>query len=145
MSSPAVFLDRDGTQLEEEPSSSCRGLAHCGEGGGRGLAELDVELRGHGVGRAGQAVALHQGPGRRPVAVAVEQRADDAESDGRGGYGSSLIFEEMGLRYLGPINGHDLPLVISTLEGQTHDIVPAVVGPVLEEFFLAPPSSNKSG
>jgi 1-deoxy-D-xylulose-5-phosphate synthase len=38
------------------------------------------------------------------------------ESDGRGGYGSSLIFEEMGLRYLGPIDGHDLPLVISTLE-----------------------------
>ena len=38
------------------------------------------------------------------------------ESDGRGGYGSSLIFEEMGLRYLGPINGHDLPLLISTLE-----------------------------
>src|SRR3954470_18294153 len=25
------------------------------------------------------------------------------ESDGRGGYGSSLIFEEMGIRYLGPI------------------------------------------
>jgi 1-deoxy-D-xylulose-5-phosphate synthase len=38
------------------------------------------------------------------------------ESDGRGGYGSSLIFEEMGLRYLGPIDGHDLPLLISTLE-----------------------------
>jgi 1-deoxy-D-xylulose-5-phosphate synthase len=38
------------------------------------------------------------------------------EGDGRGGYGSSLIFEEMGLRYLGPIDGHDLPLLISTLE-----------------------------
>jgi 1-deoxy-D-xylulose-5-phosphate synthase len=38
------------------------------------------------------------------------------ESDGRGGYGSSLIFEEMGIRYLGPIDGHDLPLLISTLE-----------------------------
>lgn len=38
------------------------------------------------------------------------------EPDGRGGYGSSLIFEEMGLRYLGPIDGHDLPLLISTLE-----------------------------
>src|SRR6478672_2993214 len=38
------------------------------------------------------------------------------EADGRGGYGSSLIFEEMGLRYLGPIDGHDLPLLISTLE-----------------------------
>jgi len=38
------------------------------------------------------------------------------EADGRGGYGSSLIFEEMGLRYLGPIDGHSLPLLISTLE-----------------------------
>ena len=37
-------------------------------------------------------------------------------ADGRGGFGSSLIFEEMGLRYLGPIDGHDLPLLISTLE-----------------------------
>ncbi len=32
-----------------------------------------------------------------------------------------------------------------TLEGQTHDIVPAVIGPVLEEFFLAQSSSNQSG
>jgi 1-deoxy-D-xylulose-5-phosphate synthase len=39
-----------------------------------------------------------------------------SETDGRGGYGSSLIFEEMGIRYLGPIDGHDLPLLISTLE-----------------------------
>jgi len=36
-------------------------------------------------------------------------------ADGRGGYGSSLIFEEMGLRYLGPIDGHDLPLLINVL------------------------------
>src|SRR5467141_4049525 len=38
------------------------------------------------------------------------------DADGRGGYGSSLIFEEMGMRYLGPIDGHNLPLLISTLE-----------------------------
>ena len=37
-------------------------------------------------------------------------------ADGRGGYGSSLIFEEMGVRYLGPIDGHNLPLLVSTLE-----------------------------
>jgi len=35
--------------------------------------------------------------------------------DGRGGYGSSLIFEEMGLRYLGPIDGHNLPLLVDSL------------------------------
>jgi 1-deoxy-D-xylulose-5-phosphate synthase len=47
--------------------------------------------------------------GLRPSSTGVEE-------DGRGGYGSSLIFEEMGMRYLGPIDGHNLPLLISTLE-----------------------------
>ncbi|HYG36602.1 MAG TPA: 1-deoxy-D-xylulose-5-phosphate synthase, partial [Clostridia bacterium] len=48
--------------------------------------------------------------------VGLQPSRADADSDGRGGYGSSLIFEEMGLRYLGPIDGHDLPLLINTLE-----------------------------
>jgi 1-deoxy-D-xylulose-5-phosphate synthase len=48
--------------------------------------------------------------------VGLQPSARMAESDGRGGYGSSLIFEEMGLRYLGPIDGHNLPLLINTLE-----------------------------
>jgi 1-deoxy-D-xylulose-5-phosphate synthase len=48
--------------------------------------------------------------------VALEQVGSPLEADGRGGYGSSLIFEEMGLRYLGPIDGHNLPLLIQTLE-----------------------------
>jgi 1-deoxy-D-xylulose-5-phosphate synthase len=48
--------------------------------------------------------------------VGLKQTGSPMESDGRGGYGSSLIFEEMGMRYLGPIDGHDLPLLISTLE-----------------------------
>ncbi len=38
------------------------------------------------------------------------------ESDGRGGHGSPVLFEEMGIRYLGPIDGHNLPLLVSTLE-----------------------------
>ena len=46
----------------------------------------------------------------------LQQNAVDIESDGRGGFGNSLIFEEMGLRYLGPIDGHDLPLLISSLQ-----------------------------
>ncbi len=48
--------------------------------------------------------------------VGLRPSPSTMEADGRGGYGSSLIFEEMGLRYLGPIDGHNLPLVISTLE-----------------------------
>src|SRR6266481_804565 len=48
--------------------------------------------------------------------VSLQPSPSMMEADGRGGYGNSLIFEEMGLRYLGPIDGHDLPLLISTLE-----------------------------
>ena len=50
------------------------------------------------------------------TAVSLEQNPSAVESDGRGGHGSSVLFEEMGVRYLGPIDGHDLPLLISTLE-----------------------------
>ena len=48
--------------------------------------------------------------------VSLEQSAAPGGTDGRGGYGSSLIFEEMGLRYIGPIDGHDLQMLISVLE-----------------------------
>ncbi|MBX3732131.1 MAG: 1-deoxy-D-xylulose-5-phosphate synthase [Verrucomicrobiae bacterium] len=48
--------------------------------------------------------------------LALEHTGPALGSDGRGGHGSSLLFEEFGLRYLGPIDGHDLPLLISTLE-----------------------------
>ena len=48
--------------------------------------------------------------------VALEHTGGNAGSDGRGGFGSSLIFEELGVKYLGPIDGHDLPLLITTLE-----------------------------
>jgi 1-deoxy-D-xylulose-5-phosphate synthase len=48
--------------------------------------------------------------------VGLRQTKDVLDSDGRGGFGSAILFEEMGLRYLGPIDGHDLPLLISTLE-----------------------------
>jgi 1-deoxy-D-xylulose-5-phosphate synthase len=48
--------------------------------------------------------------------VGLRPSGSALDADGRGGYGSSLIFEEMGVRYLGPIDGHDLPLLISTLE-----------------------------
>src|SRR5271169_6421979 len=48
--------------------------------------------------------------------VGLEPNPNPMEADGRGGYGNSLIFEEMGLRYLGPVDGHNLPLLISTLQ-----------------------------
>jgi len=48
--------------------------------------------------------------------VGLRHTNNPADSDGRGGFGSPVLFEEMGVRYLGPIDGHDLPLLISTLE-----------------------------
>src|SRR6266581_3650368 len=48
--------------------------------------------------------------------VGLQPSPSALESDGRGGFGSSLIFEEMGLRYLGPIDGHDLPMLLNCLE-----------------------------
>jgi 1-deoxy-D-xylulose-5-phosphate synthase len=48
--------------------------------------------------------------------VSLEHSTDRLDADGRGGSGRSLIFEELGLRYLGPIDGHDLRLLISSLE-----------------------------
>ncbi len=53
---------------------------------------------------------------RAMAGVTLEQRRGEVETDGRGGYGNSMLFEEMGLRYLGPIDGHDLPMLISFLE-----------------------------
>lgn len=48
--------------------------------------------------------------------VGLQPSANIVPSDGRGGHGSPVLFEEMGIRYLGPIDGHNLPLLISTLE-----------------------------
>jgi 1-deoxy-D-xylulose-5-phosphate synthase len=48
--------------------------------------------------------------------VGLHQTSNALETDGRGGFGNAVLFEEMGVRYLGPIDGHDLPLLISTLE-----------------------------
>ncbi len=50
------------------------------------------------------------------VSLVPSTTKNERDSDGRGGgFGNSLIFEEFGLKYLGPIDGHDLPLLIQTL------------------------------
>jgi len=48
--------------------------------------------------------------------VGLRQNETNVEADGRGGHGNPVLFEELGIRYLGPIDGHNLPLLISTLE-----------------------------
>src|SRR5438046_2126172 len=48
--------------------------------------------------------------------VGLEPNPSTIDADGRGGYGSSLIFEEMGVRYPVPMDGHDLPMLLNTLE-----------------------------
>src|SRR5277367_3011262 len=59
--------------------------------------------------------------------VTLQHNPANQEADGRGGFGSSLIFEEMGLRYLGPIDGHNLPLLISSLEFAKNCDMPVVL------------------
>ena len=41
--------------------------------------------------------------------VGLKPSPSTMESDGRGGYGNSLIFEEMGFRYFGPLDGQTGP------------------------------------
>lgn len=48
--------------------------------------------------------------------VTLRHNPASTEAEGRGGFGSSLIFEELGVRYLGPIDGHNLPLLVEALE-----------------------------
>lgn len=51
------------------------------------------------------------------LSMGMKQKQELAfDGDGRGGFGNPILFEEMGVRYLGPIDGHNLPLLISTLE-----------------------------
>lgn len=59
--------------------------------------------------------------------VALQPSERGLDSDGRGGFGSTLLFEEMGLRYLGPIDGHDLPLLIESLNYAKTCDVPVVL------------------
>jgi len=57
----------------------------------------------------------------------LEPSHNQLGSDGRGGYGSSAIFEEMGVHYLGPIDGHDLPMLINVLEYAKNSDFPIVL------------------
>ncbi|MGD1086876.1 MAG: 1-deoxy-D-xylulose-5-phosphate synthase [Verrucomicrobiota bacterium] len=59
--------------------------------------------------------------------AALRQNAPNLDSDGRGGHGHSLIFEELGLRYLGPIDGHNLPMLLSTLQFAKECPMPVVL------------------
>ena len=48
--------------------------------------------------------------------VALRRSEPGLGTDGKGGTSSSLIFEELGLKYIGPIDGHNLPLLVSIFE-----------------------------
>ncbi|MFT4691589.1 MAG: 1-deoxy-D-xylulose-5-phosphate synthase [Limisphaerales bacterium] len=55
-------------------------------------------------------------------AVGLEKNEPTSEDDGRGGRGNSILFEEFGLKYIGPIDGHNLPDLVKVLEfARDHD------------------------
>ena len=48
--------------------------------------------------------------------VSLKQRQSTDDRYGKGGQAHSIIFEELGIEYVGPIDGHDLPLLIQFLK-----------------------------
>src|SRR3984957_6189386 len=48
--------------------------------------------------------------------VGLQQTNRSLDADGRGGHGSPVLFGEMGMGYPGAVDGHNLPLLVSTLE-----------------------------
>src|ERR1041385_209086 len=50
------------------------------------------------------------------LSVGMKPKLEVATADGRGGFGNPILFEEMGMRYLGPIGGHNLPVAMSTFD-----------------------------
>lgn len=48
--------------------------------------------------------------------VTLTEAEDKLDADGKGGHGSSILFEEMGIDYVGPIDGHDIAALVQALE-----------------------------
>lgn len=48
--------------------------------------------------------------------LGLEKSEQNMDQDGRGGSGNPVLFEELGLRYIGPIDGHNLNELIPALE-----------------------------
>lgn len=59
--------------------------------------------------------------------VALKKSEPGLGTDGKGGSSSSLIFEELGVKYIGPIDGHNLPMLISILEWAKDFPAPVVI------------------
>src|SRR5207244_11888638 len=57
----------------------------------------------------------------------VRPMSSHLAKDAQGRFGNSVIFEEMGLRYIGPIDGHNLPLLINVLEYAKTSGLPVVL------------------
>src|SRR5207237_196580 len=88
-------------------------------------SEYDLFMTGHAGCSVSTALGLKSGDdllgetGRKSVAVV-----------GHGALVSGMLFEEMGFRYYGPVNGHDLPSLRRTLQDVKH-----IEGPVLLHVF----------
>ncbi len=67
---------------------------------------------------------LHRAPGS--LAGVVESLAAKFEDSIKGMFVPGMIFEELGFRYVGPVDGHDLDAVVDALEGVKH-----LKGPIL--------------
>jgi 1-deoxy-D-xylulose-5-phosphate synthase len=80
------------------------------------------------------------------TAVKVARRAEEAVKGMLVPSGPSVIFEELGLSYYGPIDGHDLPTLIKTLQflkTQNHPVLLHAITQKAKGFELAQTKQKK--
>lgn len=77
---------------------------------------------------------LHRFPGGSAVVTGIQQ----LESSAKNLFVPGLFFEELGIRYVGPINGHDLPALLRTFENVKDWNRPVVIHVVTEKGHGCP-------
>jgi len=74
---------------------------------------------------------------------AVRQMARKAEEAAKGLIGPGMLFEEFGLSYYGPVDGHNLPLLIETFKFLKQQNKPVVLHAITQKGRGFPPAEEK--
>ncbi len=88
--------------------------------------------------KAAEFVEKIGGSGARKLAHKLERNAKNILVP-------NVLFEKFGLRYFGPIDGHDLPLLIQTLEYLKHQEEPVILHIITEKGRGYQPALDKPG
>lgn len=71
--------------------------------------------------------------GRSSLGRRIIRHIQSIENSLKSFFVPGMFFEEMGLRYVGPVNGHDIPALIRTLRGVKMQNIPVVIHVVTEK------------